>query len=481
VQAHHRPDRPQAVAEVAGVVLGRQIHEPARLCEDSPILDRSRRRGDPVVIALCLFALPLRVLAVIGVRSYRYVDSIDYETLDFTGRARRPWVTPLLYSLTSDDALRIVLQAFIGAAAWGVLAVQVAATMRDQRVGRVAAVAVLAFSLTTSITNWDTTILSESLAISMTALLLAAILHLARTREPMSAAFVVLAAVLWVFTRQNHVVLLGLIVATALTIVVVDRWRSGALDRPLVIASAGLVAVAGLAGLSYSRNTEIVHFNLAMVIGQRVITDTDALNWFLDHDMPLPDVVTPGAPIFPEPLLADDDFADWVADHGDSTYVQYLLTHPWSTLTSPLEDLVSDRPSYADPPRPDETMLSTAEAYGSARQVVPEPLEEVLFDPGGTGTLLTALVAAVGLTGVRWRRRGWDHRWLVPLLAIGLQWPALTIVWHASTAELGRLALISSVALHVGLLVQLALLVDAWLEDRSPADDDAQYTSAVSE
>ena len=503
VQAHHRPDRPQAMAEVAahGARSAKSRTFKARALQRAKIvvLPRSARRGDPLVIAGCLIAAALRVVAVIGVHSYRYVDSIDYETLDFTGRARRPWITPLLYSLTDDDALRIVLQAVVGGAAWSVLAVQVAALIRDRRMSLLAAGAVLALGLTTSITNWDTAILSESMALSMTALLLAALLNLARTRDMLSAAYVVIASVLWVFTRQNHVVLMGLGVATAVGAVVVSRWRSGAFDRPLAVAAAGLVAVAALAGVSYSRNTEIVHFNLAMVIGQRVITDADALNWFLDHDMPLPDVVTPGIALFPEPLLADREFADWVADHGNATYVRYLLTHPWSTLTTPLEDFVADRPSYADPPRVDETMLSTAEAYGSARQVVPEPLEDLLFDPGGTGTVLLTLIAVLALTALRWHGHGWDGRWTVPLLTIGLQWPALTIVWHASTAELGRLALISAVALRVGVLVQLALLADAWLTDRHEAphdgedddddddDDDGdgdgedQYTSAVSE
>jgi hypothetical protein len=202
-----------------------------------------------------------------------------------------------------------------------------------------------------------------------------------------------------------------------------------------------------------------------MVIGQRVITDSENLTWFLDHDMPLPDVVVPGQAIFPEPLLADPEFAEWVADEGTSTYVQYLLTHPWATLTEPLEDFVSDRPSYGDAPIPDETMLSTAEAYGSARQVVPEPIEDILFDPGATGTLLIGFLAVLLLTWLRWQRAGWDRRWLVPLLAIFLQWPALTIVWHASTAELGRLALISAVILRLGLIVQAALLVDGSLAD----------------
>ena len=45
------------------------------------------------------------LLAVIGRRPYVYVDSIDYETLDFSGGGRRPWVTPLLYDIAGTDIL----------------------------------------------------------------------------------------------------------------------------------------------------------------------------------------------------------------------------------------------------------------------------------------------------------------------------------------------------------------------------------------
>ena len=49
-----------------------------------------RRPADPVVAWTIVIAAVLRVLSVAGLRSYRYVDSIDYETLDFTGGSRRP-------------------------------------------------------------------------------------------------------------------------------------------------------------------------------------------------------------------------------------------------------------------------------------------------------------------------------------------------------------------------------------------------------
>jgi hypothetical protein len=431
----------------------------------------AERTDDRFLFTALVTSAVLRVAATIGEHPYVYVDSVDYETLDFTGGARRPWVTPLLYSLTGEDhRLRVLLQAMIGAMAWIFLAVEVGALMRHRRAQQVATVVVLLLSLTTSITNWDNTILSESLALSCTAVLAGCLLRFARLGGERDAAYVVVAALFWIFTRQNHLVL-GLLITGSVVAVAVVRWRRrGRPPRPLVLLTAGLAVISLLAVTYYRQNTQIVHFNTAMVIGNRLLLDQGAIDWLQDHGMPdLPQGITVGAPVNPEPLLADREFRTWVEDEGVGTYARYLLTHPWETATGPLEDLVSDRPSFADPAYIDETMLSTAEAYSNARNVVPEAVEEVLFHPGQTGTLLLLLVLAGVLTVDRWRRRGFDPRWTVPLLAVVLQWPALTVVWHASAAELGRLSLISAVALRIGLLTQLALLADAWVAEHHPA------------
>lgn len=412
--------------------------------------------------ATIVVAAVLRVLAVVGLRSYRYVDSIDYETLDVTGGSRRPWVTPLLYQLVGDDASRVAAQALLGAACWSLLAAEVALQLQDRLVRRIAVLAVALLGASTAITNWDTTILSESLALSTTALAAAAFLRFGRVRSARSAVAAVGATFLWVFTRQNHLVLLGLVVATVAIVVVVSWRRTGAWHRPLAVLACGLIAVAALASFSYGQNTEIREFNLAMVIGARVITDPDHLAWFEDQGMPLPAAAVPGQLIFPEPLLDDAAFREWVQEEGNATYARFLLTHPWYALTEPLDDFVADRESWLDEPRGDDVMLATPDPYGSTRQLVPEPLERYVFDPGNSGTIVAALAAVLVATGYRWRRAGWDQRWAVPLAMIVLQWPALTVVWHASTAELGRLGLVSAILLRIGLVVQGALVVEAW-------------------
>ncbi|HET7719821.1 MAG TPA: hypothetical protein VFK43_07640, partial [Acidimicrobiales bacterium] len=327
--------------------------------------------------------------------------------------------------------------------------------------------AVLVLSLTTTVTNWDNTMLSESLALSFTALLAARLLAFARVPTVAHAGWVVAAATPWFFTRQNHLVLGILVVVAAGTALAVAARRRLPTVRPLAVLAGGLAAVAVLATASYRQNTEVVHFNVAMVIGNRVLLNQDAAEWFFDHGMPtLPAGIQVGVPTNPEPLLADRRFGAWVREEGTGTYLRFLAVHPWVTLTAPLDDFVSERPSFADPPHPDESMLATRESYAAARDVLPEPLGNLLYHPGQTGTVLALLLLTGVLTAFRWADGGPDPRWIVPLLLIGLQWPALTVTWHASAAELGRLALTSSIALRIGLIVQLALLADVWLADR---------------
>ena len=103
--------------------------------------------------------------------------------------------------------------------------------------------------------------------------------------------------------------------------------------------------------------------------------------------------------------------------------------------------------------------------------MLPEPVEQVLFDPGATGTVLGALAVVVVWSGVRRRRAG--RRWAVPVATIAISVASLVIGWHGALPELNRLAIVAAVALRVGLIVQLGLLAVDERALRRPADADA--------
>ncbi len=401
------------------------------------------------VLWVVLGAGILRVLAVIGQNAIVWADSPTYENLDFTGRSMRPWVTPLLYELIEANPKRVIVQAVIGGLCWGFLALQAARLAYDERVRWGILLAILALSLTTAVTSWDATVLSESLALSFGALLLGALIRWAGDPRWPTVALVLVGWTLWIWTRQAHLLLGLAAVATLAVVLVAGAVRHKGVARSSWGLLAGLAVLTGLAVVTYSRNTHVVHYNLNQIIDARILSDPDDTQWFVDRGMPEPG-----------DEAARRRIGRWIDTDGVGVYVRYLALHPWDTLTDPLESLVSDRPPFADKERGDEVMLASPDRYGVGREVLPEVVEDLLFGPGQAGVVVFVFVGVVGLTAWEWRRRGADRRWTIPLVVLGLQIPALIAVYHSSTAELGRLALPSAVLIRITLLVQLGLLVE---------------------
>jgi hypothetical protein len=108
-------------------------------------------------------------------------------------------------------------------------------------------------------------------------------------------------------------------------------------------------------------------------------------------------------------------------------------------------------------------LLSPAEAYGRARPVLPPVIEDVLFDPGRTGALLTlAVVTLAGCLMVS-ARAGRDRRRHIPLVVVGASVIYVVAAWHGSVFEPGRHAMPAAIAIRVALLALLVVVADAAL------------------
>jgi hypothetical protein len=401
----------------------------------------------------------LRLVAVAGMRLYIYVDSGEYDRIDFSGDWRRPWATPFLYWLIPGNARGMVVgQALLGAICWATLAFSAAAwfRLRWSRIG--VAVAIGALGCTTAVTNWDAAKLSESLGLSLTVLVIAAWLNLLRRTELMTAVLVALATLPWLFVRQSLLptAWLVILVAGSGAVVAWRRQRPGLPRTVRILACLTLVLAVEtvVASATYSHNQEIVHENLLVIVSNRVATDPGRLAWFREHGMPVP----ASGSLDPTSLRSDPAFSHWVAHEGRRTYVRYLVTHPWYTATAPLDDFAAVRQSSADEPVASIAMLSPPDSYATSRPVLPEQVEQVLFGQGDTGMVILLLVVVLGWTAASVRRR--SVRWTVPLSLIGLAFATLYAGWHGATPELGRLALVGATVLRIGLLLQLVLLIE---------------------
>ena len=112
----------------------------------------------------------------------------------------------------------------MGALCWATLALSAAAWFRLRSSRVVVAVALAALGCTTIVTNWDAAKLSESLGLSLTVLVIAAWLNLLRRTEVLTALFVALATLPWLFVRQSLIPTAWLVVGFA-AVGAVIAWR----------------------------------------------------------------------------------------------------------------------------------------------------------------------------------------------------------------------------------------------------------------
>jgi hypothetical protein len=434
----------------------------------------------------------LRVAAFAGISPYVSPDSATFKetaTKDVFSSGflagLRPWTTPLLYKVVTDDTARIWVQFVISVLAWLAFAKTVADVV-SERMRLVAFAVVLLPSVAVQVTLWDSTLLSESLAVSFTVLLMAAWLRFLRERSTLNVVLVLVITLLWVFTRDTHAYLTALL-GLALLISLArpgERWKRA-------VVGAGCVVIAGLSVVSANQVYTVTlsrsatgtsirspqagrwEFPLINVIDKRVLTDSGRRAWFESHGMPVNAELTRFAGLeagsadfaqFTSPGLSG--FRGWLEKRGRSVYSQYLLTHPFYVAKS-----------FATGSAPKAVGAPDVAAYQPlARRVLPGPLHEVVFSErqradGAIDKLLTAagialLAAGFALGLVRLVRAPRDPlSYFVPALIVAIAVEALA-TWHGDAGEVERHEISAAVLLHAGGLVALVLGLDAYLARR---------------
>lgn len=381
----------------------------------------------------------------------------------------RPWTLPLFYkALPASDAWQVGGAVAVSVICWSVLALVAASLMHHERMRWLALLGVLGFSLTYPVIRWDPLLLSESVSLSLTAMVVAAWLRFGRSRSAGCAAWVVGAMVAWIFVRDTHAYV-ALVIAAA---VVVVAWRSS--PRILTFAVAAMITLASVLAIASTSTDDArprrLDRPLLHVIGGRIIPDPDAAAWFQQEGMPLTPEIRALAPTLgfaaaPEPDARTRPFYRWARADGRATYMRYLLAHPLSSAQAVVDS--------------HEEVLGPIEGYDTPglRTILPRPGEGSTFVPRSLIAFALLLVAA----GVAARHRRHLSRPLVLVTSVGLlaQLPYVALVVHGDTIELGRHA--AGISITTKLLIMLLSLavLDALVSSRrTPAtpssDDDRQ-------
>ncbi|HVE63676.1 MAG TPA: hypothetical protein VNB94_07740 [Mycobacteriales bacterium] len=351
--------------------------------------------------------------------------------LSFVGNAPRLWTVPLLYTVVEGDRLRLLAQALLAAAAWLLLAREMRRWVSGIGAARTVSGLVLVLGLTQQVIQWNTALLSESLAITTCVGLLTATMLVVRRRSWTAVAIWMLLFILWVFTRQAHAMAGGLLllptVAYACTTRVM-RWKAATMAVGIALVAAwGLAATArGGAG--------ITRLSAALVIKERLLTDPERLAYFAERGLPL-HAVSEDLPF--SAITSDPGTAAWIDDRWTATYTRYLLTHP-SALAAPLQSANTD--------------LSDDVQYTGVQPVLPPTVEGLIF---GEGTFVFyALLAGAALVRQSRRRALEALEWLgLTALLFGISW--YSIVWFNAPVDIARLAAPMSVLVRLALLLVL--------------------------
>jgi hypothetical protein len=400
--------------------------------------------------------------------SYQASAAHSLTSKELWAGARAP-VTPLLWKLTGTLTSFVVVQTVVSILAWSALAVVVALLARRGWPRLVTGGLVLGFATITPIVQWDRSVLSESISLSLLALLFAtAILWAVRRTWRRTVALLVVALV-FAATRDTHIWVIALLAlalgAYACWCATGRRVRSNPRAAvPVAQMAAGLAVVVVLTGWS-SASAHRTQANIVDVYSVRIFPYVDRIDWFADHGMPDAAGVRAlahgakgidgNAPVVGIDTSAPEFAAlgRWLQDHGTATYVEWLVTHPGYVLGEPLR-------------RPERTFNNAGGhlSYYAAPDRTDVSLANRLLYPPWWVVLLEA-VAAVG--GAVWLRRWRLPEWQITALLAAIGLAHMLIAWHGDGMETTRHAAIGNVQVRLAALVVLGMLLPRWESARS--------------
>lgn len=386
---------------------------------------------------------------------------------DFWAGVRSPGLA-LYFKVVGTGRLAEIGHVGLSVVAWLALASEVGRTLVDRRAKVLGACSVLAFSLTSWLVQWDPIMLSESLALSSTAGLLAC--WLAAAREPTWPKLVLLIvlALVWSTVRDAHAYVL-----IAALIVPCMWWvRSHRKVKPAVLVAA--LGVVGMGSIASANAGLRWKGPLTNVLGDWILKDAEATAFFQERGLPhlSPEIEsllqTPGF-IDVDALARQRDWAEidrWIEREGRRTYTRYLATHPGVALTTTWKrrGLALNVVATGTETRPP---LSNYRPAGLV-DVIPSWFNDLLFPP--TGRRILVYGAMIGVAAViGWRRtRLVAARWNIALIVVALTIPHLFVVVLGDAVEITRHALTLNVMLRFGLLLIVMLLVDDHLGESRP-------------
>ena len=403
--------------------------------------------------------LAVREVLLIG-DSWSYLQgaSLGISDPDFFSE-RRPWAILLFYKLLgSSQPLIEIFQLSISTITWLFLAWKFIGSIKIDWIKIVGYTVILGFSLSPTVQVWNHAMLSESLSISVMALIIALFIGLTQKWEWRALFFLMLCFVLWMSFREANAYV-AIMIAFALVVI-------GFMKRRLRVywLLSFLIGVAFLVNYQLSAAYALPRWALplAEVITKRILPNQEYLDFFASNGMPVNAELmafsgrwanSDGFAIVNSVELAK--FEKWLYTEGRHVYVKFLLTHPSYTIESPLENI--------------ETLLAGDYFEGipipEYVPALPKVINEIFYPEQYFWLYLWFSLFASGFIFVASLHQNKKVYWVI-LLSLLLAIPHLYLVWHGDALDVARHAVMGNVQFHLGIWLLLVLFVDSIFPDR---------------
>jgi len=399
--------------------------------------------------------------------------SLPWTDTGLWGGLRPPLVALCYKILRLHPPAIVVFQSICSFCGWGLLALALAAALKTPWLKPAAYALVMIFGLSADIILWDFMILSESLSVSLFALLAAAAVWLLQQWHPARLVALIVTGALWAFCRETNAwLLLGLAVAIGAAGLLRREHRTACLVLALCwcacFAANAISSKMSAQPVSIPATREYAAVELPPRMGQRwifpflnvltrrILPDPAKVQWFADRGMP----VTPALMNLSGQWGSGDHFAAyrleglqpfraWLLDRGQACYFKYLAGNYRATIRSPWLNRQSLLASATGEPLPPGFV-----------PILPPWLNACIYPPPAFPfwPWLAGLAALAGmiLAGVDRRRL-----WLIPLGLLLLLYPHALLVWHGDAMAVERHALLLQIQLRLAFWIILLFVVDA--------------------
>ena len=254
---------------------------------------------------------------------------------DFWAGLRSPGVA-LFFKLFGTPLAREIGHIVLSIVAWLALASEVERTLVDRRAKALGVFAVLAFSLSSWVVQWDPILLSESFALSSTTALIACVLSVIRNPTWPRLVLLVVLGLVWTTVRDTH----AYVLLVALMLPCVWWVRARMRSKPtFVIAAFAIIAMGSITSADIGLRWK---GPLTNVVGDMILRNADATAFF--HERGLPQLSPRIVALLETPSFIDTDalarepgwpdVERWLSLEGKRTYTRYLVTHPAVALAT---------------------------------------------------------------------------------------------------------------------------------------------------